>query len=135
MVEPHPNHDPAFGWLRQARAGKIECFICSHTLAELYAVLTALPVSPKISPGMARRLIHDNLLSFARVITLNRKDYCSVIDTMVDLGIGGGTIYDALIARAAQKSGVDRLLTLNAGDFKRVWPEHSDIIKSSIPIS
>ena len=130
MVEAHPGHDSAFGWLQRARAGKIECVICSHTLAELYAVLTALPVSPKISPGMARRLIRDDVLSLARVVALTLKDYRSAIDTMADLGVGGGTIYDALIARAARKSGVDRLITLNIKDFKRVWPEDTDIIRS-----
>ena len=71
MVEPHPNHDSAFGWLQRAKANAIECIVCSHTLAELYAVLTALPVSPKISPGMARRLIRDNVLSLAQVVTLS----------------------------------------------------------------
>ena len=130
LVEAHPSHDSAFGWLRRARAGKIESFICSHTLAELYAVLTALPVSPKISPGMARRLIRDSVLSCARVVSLTARDYRSVIEIMTDLGIGGGTIYDALIARAAFKAGVDFLVTLNTRDFKRVCPEHSNIIRS-----
>lgn len=42
---------------------------------------------------------------------------------MANLGLSGGSVYDALIARSAQKSQVDRLLTLNVDDFKRVWPE------------
>jgi predicted nucleic acid-binding protein len=42
---------------------------------------------------------------------------------MADLGLSGGIIYDALIAKAAQKSKVDHLLTYNVDDFKRIWPE------------
>ena len=42
---------------------------------------------------------------------------------MGDLELSGGIIYDALIARAAQRFKVDRILTFNIDDFKRVWPE------------
>ena len=42
---------------------------------------------------------------------------------MADLGLSGGMVYDALIAKAAQKSGVERLLTFNADDLTRLWPE------------
>jgi predicted nucleic acid-binding protein len=37
-------------------------------------------------------------------------------------------IYDALIARAAEKAGAERLLTLNEGDFRRVWPASASIL-------
>jgi predicted nucleic acid-binding protein len=49
---------------------------------------------------------------------------------MADLGLSGGIVYDALIARAAQKVKADRLLTLNPGDFRRVWPNGERIIAS-----
>jgi len=130
MVEVHPSHDPAFDWLRKAKAEEIEGFVCSHTLAETYAVLTKLPISPKISPNMAQRLIRDNLLSCTRVITLTSKDYTLVIDRLAGFGESGGVIYDALIVQAAKKAKADLLLTLNIKDFKRVWPERPNIIKS-----
>ena len=130
MVEVHPNHDPAFYWLRKAKAKEIEGFICSHTLAESYAVLTKLPISPKISPDMAQRLIRDNLLSSTRIIALTSKDYISVIDGLTGLGVSGGVIYDALIVQAAKKAKAELLLTLNIKDFKRVSPGHSIIIKT-----
>jgi len=47
---------------------------------------------------------------------------------MADLGLSGGIIYDALIAKAAQKHSVDRVLTFNTEDFKRVWPEGENYI-------
>jgi hypothetical protein len=40
----------------------------------------------------------------------------------------GGIVYDALIAKVAEKSKVERLLTLNIKHFKRVWPEGDSII-------
>ncbi len=123
MVEPHPMHSHAFPWLVRAKSKELDMVVSAHTLAELYAVLTTLPVIPRISPAMARRLIHDNVEATARIIPLSAQDYISVIKTLSDSGLSGGIIYDALIIRAAQKADVKKILTLNTDDFKRVWPE------------
>ncbi len=123
MVEPHPMHSRAFPWLRRGKGGEFDILVSSHTLAELYAVLTTLPVSPKIKPWMARQLIYDNIQKISKIISLSSSDYISVIKQMADLGLSGGSVYDALIARSAQKSKVDHLITFNVDDFKRVWPE------------
>ncbi len=44
MIEPHPFHNSAFPWLKRVKSNEIEMLVASHTLAELYAVLTTLPV-------------------------------------------------------------------------------------------
>jgi predicted nucleic acid-binding protein len=123
MVEPHPMHSHAFPWLARAKSGEFYMAVAAHTLAELYAVLTTLPLIPRITPGAARRLIHDNVETTARVISLSSQDYVSVIKNLSDLGLSGGIIYDAMIIRAAQKANINKILTLNVNDFKRVWPE------------
>lgn len=123
MVESHPAYDRAFPWLQRGQAGEFDYIVASHTLAELYAVLTTLPVSPRLSPGTACRLIHENVERKARIIPLATADYAAVLRDMSERGLSGGVIYDALIARAAQKAGVDRLVTLNIEDFRRVWPD------------
>lgn len=46
-----------------------------------------------------------------------------MISKMTTLGLRGGGIYDALIAKSAQKAGVDQILTFNHRDFRRVWLE------------
>ncbi len=130
MVEPHPMHKRALPWLKRAWAGELFFFVATHTLAELYAVLTSLPVSPRISPGVARRLVHENVATRAKVVTLSAADYGAVIRRMADLELSGGVTYDALVARAAQKARVDRLLTLNPNDFRRVWPEGASVISA-----
>ena len=123
MIEPHPMHSRAFPWLKRAKLREFDLFIASHTLAELYAVLTTLPIRPKITPGVAQQLIYNNIEKVARTVSLSPSDYSSVIKRMRDLELSGGIIYDALIAKAAQKSKVDHLLTFNVYDFKRIWPE------------
>ena len=128
MVEPHPMHERALPWLKRARSGDLEFFVASHTLAELYAVLTTLPVSPRISPGAAWRLIREDVITPAKVISVSPSDYGAVIRSIADLGMSGGIIYDAIITRAAQKAQVDRILTLNLDDFTRAWPEGASLI-------
>lgn len=128
MVEPHPLHLHAFTWLKRTRAKECDMLIAGHTLAELYAVLTTLPISPKITPGMAKYLIHSDIETIAKMISLSASDYSSVVKRMADLGLSGGVIYDAIIVKVAQKSGVDRILTFNIDDFKRVWPEGANRI-------
>ena len=123
IVEPHPMHSHAFPLLVRAKSKEIDMAVAAHTLAELYAVLTTLPVIPRITPGAARRLIHENVETTAKIVSLSSQDYVSAIKNLSDSGLSGGIIYDALIIRAAQKVNVDKILTLNANDFKRVWPE------------
>lgn len=51
MVEGHPSHSAALPWLQRVKVDT--GLVAAHTLAELYAILTRLPVSPRIPPAMA----------------------------------------------------------------------------------
>ena len=50
-------------------------------------------------------------------------DYTAVIQHVAMLNLTGGVIYDALILRAAERAGVDRVLTFNVDDFRRLSPD------------
>jgi len=130
IVESHPMHAKCLPWLQRAKAGEVECIVVSHTLAETYAVLTTLPVKPRISPLVAQRLIDNNLQEIARIVPLTIADYWNTIQRMTAMGLSGGTIYDALIATVARRLSVDKLLTLNTDDFRRVWPEGDQVISA-----
>ncbi|MGI8499563.1 MAG: hypothetical protein ACR2LR_00255 [Hassallia sp.] len=67
----------------------------------------------------AQRLIDENLNLFV-AIPLTADDYQQAIACMVGLNLPGGGIFDALIAQAALKAGVDILLTLNPNHFTRL---------------
>lgn len=67
MVESHPHHTLAFPWLQRVKQRLDEGVVAAHTLAELYAVLTRLPVHPivtlnesdfrRVHPALADRVI------------------------------------------------------------------------------
>jgi predicted nucleic acid-binding protein len=128
MVEAHPRHSGAASWLKRAKSGEIEFLMASHSLAELYSVLSTLPARPRISPTDAWRLVQENVAASAQLIDLSAADYSATLQRASERGLSGGVIYDALIARAAEKAGADRLLTLNETDFRRVWPDSKSIL-------
>ena len=130
LVEAHPMHQRAFPWLKQAKAGDFELIVAGHTLAELYAVLSTLPIRPRITPTVAWRLIHENIVEVGKIVSLTVAEYSFTIKKISGLGLVGGITYDALIARVAEKSKVEQLITLNSDHFKRVWPEGDKIIIS-----
>lgn len=121
-VGSHPEHARCRSWLARALGGEVEMVVSTHTLAELYATLSGLPVRPRIGPSNARRLVRENVERHAQLVALSATDYRAVLDLAAETHLAGGVVFDALIARAAEKARVDHLLTLNPRDFERAWP-------------
>ncbi|MBI5811606.1 MAG: PIN domain-containing protein [Meiothermus silvanus] len=119
FVQSHPAHTAAWEWLEQTLEGVHDGAVATHTLAELYAVLTRLPLRPAIPPSVALQLIEENLRGF-QTIALSVADYRAVLQRLEKLNLVGGAIYDALIAQAALKAKAERLLTLNPSHFLRL---------------
>ncbi|MBC7333537.1 MAG: hypothetical protein H5T85_03610 [Actinobacteria bacterium] len=85
-------------------------------------------MSPKVTPGVACKLIRENIIEDFEIITYRKNDYISIIQSLVENQISGGASYDGLIAYVLYKVKVNKILTLNRNDFIRVKPEVSDII-------
>lgn len=130
MLPDHTSHDTAAAWLSRAKQGVLLSFVSGHSLAEIYAVLTRLPRTPRIHPSEAQQLIRENVLTHATVVTLSGENYLAIIDGLVQYNLTGGITYDAIIAKAAELSAVDYLLTLNIAHFERVWPTNTHRITS-----
>lgn len=129
LVETHPFHIKAIKWLTRVKDKEISGVISAHTLAEVYSTLTNLPIYPKISPNLAHNLINQNILPIFEFIELKVEDYMTVINIASQIQITGGTIYDSLIAHAAHKARVDKLLTFNTKHFKKAYPLIADIVE------
>lgn len=134
LVRSHPEHARCLPWIRRLHQGEIDLVLAAHGLAEVHAVLTSLPVRPRISPRTARRLVEENRLlpgpeGLATVVALETGDYAAVLEAAAQNGIAGGAVYDALIAKAAELARVDQLVSLNTKDFRRIWPDGADRIR------
>ena len=130
MLETHPDHQVALSCLQQVRDGTHQGLVSAHSLVELYAVLTRLPIQPKISSALADQLIRDNVLDVFEVISLSGDDYAEIISHLAKNNLMGGVTYDALHLYAAWKAKADQVITANVKDFRRIYPQFADKIVS-----
>ncbi len=130
LVRSLDRHSRAAPWLDRALQGEFEWVVATHTLAELYAVLTALPVSPRITPSEARRLIAENIEGHATIVPLTARDYTQVIGQLAEAGMTRGHHLRCAGVPGGPESGARRLLTFNVAHFQRTWPEGAAIIQT-----
>ncbi|MGD2089831.1 MAG: PIN domain-containing protein [Candidatus Aminicenantes bacterium] len=128
MVEAHPAHDRALPWMQKVKAGTDVGIVAAHSIAELYAVLSILPVQPRISPAIANKLIQQDVFEICEIVTLTNQDYNKIIKHLSESNLVGGVTYDAVILYTALKVGIDRIITLNKKDFVRIYPGIADKI-------
>lgn len=129
-VRLHPHFTRAYPVLAAAVAKANEFLISAHSLAEVYAVLTNLPVQPRIVPTEARLIIETNIVPHFRRIAVTPKLYESAIARCAGWGLAGGVVYDALLLECARCAGADRIYTFNMRDFQRLAPDLADRIAS-----
>ena len=122
VVEKHAAHVRAFVALDRVQQGADEGVVSAHSLAELYAVLTKLPAPSRHSPEQALLSMEENVLKHFKTSSLTGSDYAALIREAAMAGIQGGTVYDAILLKAADKAGVDRVYTLNLKHFQAVAP-------------
>jgi predicted nucleic acid-binding protein len=123
-AESHPHHAQAFPALRRVAAGRDTGFISTHSIAEVYASLTRLPVEPRIHPVEAARIITDNLLPHFKTVLVDKADYLEALRSVKEGGWAGAKIYDALLLRCAAKCNAARIYTFNLGDFRLLAPKN-----------
>jgi predicted nucleic acid-binding protein len=119
----HPHYARSRPALLRVAAGQDKGFIGQHSIAEVYAVLTRLPVQPRIHPVEASRIITGNILQHFEVVPLAKKDYLEALNTMASGGWIGAQIYDALLLRGAARCAAERIYTFNLGHFKQMAPD------------
>jgi len=121
-VQQHPHHPQAHAAVIRALQAKHKTYLGLHTLAELYAVLTGLPVQPAIHPAEAARIVEENILPHFEAIPLELADYQAALATVASGGWRGGRIYDALLLRCAEKGNCQQIYTLNFGESRLLAP-------------
>jgi predicted nucleic acid-binding protein len=135
MLPDHAHHASAFPWLRRGKAGAYRVVVSGHSLAEVYAVLTRMPRTPQIQPSEAFQMIEENVARVCEIQTFDPGDYVELLREIHPHGVVGGMVYDALIARAAEKANVDYLVTLNDKHFHKVWPAGGNRIVSPLSLA
>jgi predicted nucleic acid-binding protein len=120
VIEKHEAHTRAFAVLTRVQTAKDEGFIAAHSLLEMYATLTRLPVPFRHSPEQALMSIQENVIKHFEISGLAVDNYVTLVQEAAFAGIQGGTVYDAQILKCAGKSKPDRIYTLNLRHFQAI---------------
>lgn len=123
----HPHHARSLNLLAGADPSTASC--AAHSLAEVHAVLTRLPVRPPVLPEHAVLFLQD-VRARLTIIELNEDDYFATLEDASDQSISGGQVYDALLLRCAVKAGAESIFTWNREHFQVIAPELSDRIRT-----
>ncbi len=93
LINKHADHVAVSHWWD----GR-DLALCGHALVETYSVLTRLPGELQLLPGDAARLIAER---FTSPLILSVETERRLPELLASVGIGGGRVYDALVALAA----------------------------------
>jgi predicted nucleic acid-binding protein len=96
--------------------------VSTHTMAEIYSALTAMPPRLRISPRDAVLVIETFLLRLTPV-ALSAEAYLETLRDTSNRGHSGGMIYDALHLACARKIDAERIYTWNLKHFRAVAPD------------
>jgi predicted nucleic acid-binding protein len=115
----HVHHVPSLK--RFAAAEKRHSASGIHSLAEVYAVMTTLPVKPMIPPEQALLFVEE-IRNRLTLVSLSAEEYFAAIQNAASRGFTGGRIYDSLLLACAAKSKAQAVYTWNLKHYQSLGP-------------
>ena len=97
----HEVHDAARAAL------SADCRLPAHVGTETYSVLTRLPPPHRVSPEVVVSFLEQTFA--ARWLTLSAVEHAALLREAAGKGVGGGALYDAVIAATARQAGATLL--------------------------
>jgi predicted nucleic acid-binding protein len=104
------------------RFEKRQACCAAHSLAEVYATLTRMPGKYRVSCEQAMLFLAE-IRQRLTLVALDEEEYYATIEQASALGVMGGTVYDALLARCALKARAETLYTWNVKHFQQLGLE------------
>jgi predicted nucleic acid-binding protein len=111
------------------RFSKREGCCAAHSLAETYSVLTGRLGKDRVTGDEALLFLGD-VRNRLTTVALNAEEYAKALEEAAALGIAGGGIYDALLARCALKVKAETIYTWNEKHFERLGDEIRKRVKT-----
>ena len=116
----HPGHDASIRLVASASPKRSACGV--HTLAEVYAGMTVLPVKEIIPPEQVLLFVQE-IRQRCTLVGLDEAEYAATIEDAALKGLVSGRIYDAILLRCAVKAKAERIYTWNLKQFRGIAPE------------
>lgn len=121
----HERHRPSRDLWNQCT--RQDTGISTHTIAEVFNTLTAMPPALRIAPRDAVLAI-ETFLQRLTPVTLSAGEYMETLRNTANLGHSGGIIYDALHLACARKVEAERIYTWNVRHFQMAAPDLAERI-------
>ncbi len=119
LVASHPDHGRASIWLEAAASSDVDGMASWHAVLETYAVLTRLPLLPRVSTQQASEVVL-RLEKTLRLIPVTASLYRAALRRAAEKGIRSGGVFDAVHLAAAERSQAEIFVTFNVDDFSRL---------------
>jgi predicted nucleic acid-binding protein len=100
----------------------------AHSPFEVYSTLTRMPGRHRVGAEQALLFIGDIRERMA-VVALTAEEYAKTLHTFAQLGVVGGSIYDALLAGRALKARAETLFTWNIRHFSQLGPQVASLLQ------
>jgi predicted nucleic acid-binding protein len=117
VLSAHPHHAASAQRLREVVSGHGAGIISTHAVAEFFAVLSAMPTTPRLHPLDVIRLYEESVRPFFTIVPLDQADYEASLQMAASAGRASGAVYDALHLAAARKARCERFYTCNLRHF------------------
>lgn len=121
----HERHAPSRDLWSRCMAQ--QAAISTHTIAEVYSTLTAMPPPLRLAPRNAVLAI-ETFLKRVTPVTLSAEEYMETLRRTAGLGHSSGMVYDALHLACARKVNAERIYTWNEKHFQMVAPDLAERI-------
>jgi predicted nucleic acid-binding protein len=123
----HAEHEASLKLFAAANKKKSACAL--HTLAEVYATMTALPLKQLIPTDQALLFVRE-VRDRCRIVILDEDEYYETIVQAAEEGFSNGRVYDALLLRCAAKVKAETIYTWNLKHFRTINPRLADRIQT-----
>jgi predicted nucleic acid-binding protein len=121
----HERHTPSRELWNRCTAQ--QAAISTHTIAEVYSTLTAMPPALRLAPRNAVLAV-ETFLKRVTTVTLSTEEYMETLRRTASLGHSSGMVYDALHLACARKIAAEKIYTWNVRHFQLVAPDLAERI-------
>jgi predicted nucleic acid-binding protein len=115
----HRDHTASIKLLGAANKKQSACAM--HTLAEVYAAMTAIPIRPMLPPEQVMLFVKE-VRDRLTLVPLDESEYFETIQQAASAGFTSGRVYDALLLCCAVKVKAQTIYTWNLKHFQAIAP-------------
>jgi predicted nucleic acid-binding protein len=123
----HADHDASLRVFAGADRQTGACGI--HSLAEVYATMTALPVRPVLATEQVFLFVQQIAQRLTPVV-LKEAEYLETIRELAERRLSSGRVYDGLLLACARKSRAETIYTWDLKHFRQLAPDLADRIRT-----